>query len=93
MARKNNRLREDLYLPPIKGEDEKRKMPRCRIFPQKTVFTTGYRAQVFIDEVQATSDREKVPSRVYECELADGGCGYFHVTSQDEYEYRQSVKK
>ncbi len=88
MGRKNNRLKEELYLPPIKGEDEKRKMPRCRVFPDKTVFTTGYRAQVAIDEIRAISERDKVPSRVYECELSEGGCGFFHVTSQAEYENR-----
>jgi hypothetical protein len=88
MGRKNNRLPEDLYLPPIKEEEQKRKMPRCRIFPTKAVFTTGYRAQVAIDEIKATSERDKVPSRVYECEISEGGCGFFHVTSQDEYEKR-----
>ena len=90
MARKNNRIQDDLYLAPIKEEDERRKMPRCRVFPDKSVFTTGYRAQVAIDEIAATSTREKVPTRVYECRLAEGGCGFFHVTSQAEYEAKQS---
>lgn len=80
MGRKNNRMPMDLYLPPIK--EEKRDMPRCSRFPDKTVFTTGYRAQIAIDEIRVTSDREKVPVRVYDCDA----CGYFHVTSQEEYE-------
>jgi hypothetical protein len=90
MGRKNKRMDMDLYLPPIKEETEKRKMPRCRIFPDKTAFTTGYRAQVAIDEIAATSTRKKVPTRVYECLPNEGGCGFFHVTSQSEYESRKS---
>ncbi len=88
MGRKNKRQELDLYLPPIKEEGQKRKMPKCRIFPDKAVFTTGYRAQVAIDEIAATSTRDKVPTRVYECELSEGGCGFFHITSQAEYETR-----
>ena len=88
MGRKNKRIEYDLYLPPIKGEDEKREMPKCPVFPWKTSFTSAYRAQVSIDEIKARSDREKVPTRVYECEVIDGGCGFFHTTSQDEYEGR-----
>lgn len=87
MGRKNNRIREELYLPPIK--EEKRTMPKCRVFPDKTVFITGYRAQVAIDEIRATSDRDKKPKRVYECKVSEGGCGYYHVTGQDEYERRR----
>lgn len=84
MGRKNKRFIDDTWLPPIK--EEYRDMPMCPRFPEKTVFTTGYRAQVAIDEIKATSDRNKVPVRVYECLLEDGGCGYFHTTSQEEYD-------
>jgi hypothetical protein len=84
MGRKNKREEVDLYLPTIK--EERREMPRCHRFPDKTVFTTGYRAQVAIDEIRATSDRSKVPVRVYECKITEGGCGFFHTTSQEEYE-------
>jgi hypothetical protein len=90
MPRKNKRVELDLYLPPIKGEDEKRELPRCPVFPHKTLFTTGYRAQTAIDEIRARSDRDKVPERVYECEVSDGGCGYFHTTSQKELDERKS---
>lgn len=86
MGRKNNRLVVDTFLETIK--EEKRTMPRCPRFPDKTVFTTGYRAQVAIDEIKATSNRDKVPTRVYECLPEEGGCGYFHTTSQEEYENR-----
>jgi hypothetical protein len=83
MGRKNRRIVEDLYLPPIK--EERRSMPRCGRFPDKTVFTTGYRAQVAVDEIKARSARDKTPIRVYPCEVAEGGCGYYHITSQEEY--------
>lgn len=83
MGRKNKRIDTDTYLPPIK--EDKRSMPICKRFPNKTVFTTGYRAQVAIDEIRATSHREKTPERVYECKLDEGGCGYFHTTSLREY--------
>jgi hypothetical protein len=83
MGRKNRREPLDLYLPPIK--DEYRSMPRCSIFPSKTTFTTGYRAQVAVDEIAARSDRDKKPVRVYECLIEEGGCGYFHITGQEEY--------
>jgi hypothetical protein len=85
MGRKNRRIVEDLFLPPIK--EEWRPTPKCFVFPSKAVFTTGYRAQIAVDEIQARSDRDKKPSRVYECKVEDGGCGYFHITSQDEYPY------
>lgn len=88
MGRKNRRIVDDLFLPPIK--EEWRPMPKCSKFPHKTVFTTGYRAQIAIDEIKATSERDKTPSRVYECLIAEGGCGYFHTTSQDEYHYGTS---
>jgi hypothetical protein len=84
MGRKNNRIEDETFLPLIK--DEKRAMPICNIFPTKTSFTSGYRAQVAIDEIKARSDRDKVPTRVYECEVAQGGCGFYHTTSQEEYE-------
>jgi hypothetical protein len=87
MGRKNKRLVLDTYLEPIKEESERRIMPRCNIFPYKTVFTTGYRAQVAIDEIKARSDRDKTPERVYDCKVADGGCGFFHTTSLSEEEY------
>lgn len=83
MGRKNRRVVDDLYLPPIK--EDRRSMPRCSRFPGKTVFTTGYRAQTAVDEIQARSDRDKTPVRVYTCETAEGGCGYFHITSQQGY--------
>lgn len=83
MGRKNRRIQDDLYLPPIK--EDKRSMPRCKKFPDKTVFTTGYRAQVAIDEIKARSDRDKTPERVYECKINEGGCGYFHTTSEKEF--------
>lgn len=83
MGRKNKRVEEEVFLPLIK--DEKREMPRCPRFPHKTSFTSGYRAQVAIDEIKARSDRDKIPTRVYECEVAKGGCGFFHTTSQEEY--------
>ena len=83
MGRKNRRIVEDLYLAPIK--EEKRSVPRCWRFPDKTVFTTGYRAQVAVDEIKYISDRDKVPVRVYACEVEDGGCGFFHVTSLEEF--------
>lgn len=85
MGRKNNRIRDDLYLSHIKEEEEYRPALRCWRFPSKTVFTTGYRAQVAIDEIRDRSDRERTPVRVYECFLEDNGCGYFHITSQEEY--------
>lgn len=84
MGRKNKRVDQDLYLPPIK--EEYRPTPLCSKFPLKTVFTTGYRAQVAVDEIIARSDREKTPVRVYECLIAEGGCGFFHVTSQKEHD-------
>lgn len=84
MGRKNRRIKEDLYLPPIK--EERRSTPRCWLFPDKTVFTTGYRAQLAVDEIRYTSERDKVPVRVYACDLEDGGCGFFHVTSQEEFQ-------
>ncbi len=83
MGRKNKRLEFDTSLPPIK--DERRSMPRCSRFPQKSVFSTGYRAQIAVDEIKARSDRDKTPVRVYECKISEGGCGYFHTTSQEEY--------
>lgn len=83
MARKNRRVEYDLSLPTIK--EDRRPMPKCKRFPGKTVFTTGYRAQVAVDEIQARSDRDKTPVRVYSCEINEGGCGYFHITSQSEY--------
>jgi hypothetical protein len=83
MGRKNKRLDFDTFLPPIK--EEWRATPRCSRFPDKTVFTTGYRAQIAVDEIRASSTRSKVPVRVYECKQAEGGCGYFHTTSQEEY--------
>lgn len=88
MGRKNKRLKDDIetYLPPIKEEWEWRPAPKCSVFPNKAVFTTGYRAQVAIDEIRYTSDREKIPVRVYECKESDGGCSYFHITSQEEYD-------
>jgi hypothetical protein len=89
MGRKNKRFVDEAYLPLIK--DEKRTMPICNVFPDKTTFTTGYRAQVAIDEIRARSHREKVPTRVYECEVKDGGCGFFHTTSQEEYERRVTL--
>ena len=86
MGRKNKRIVEDTFLPPIK--EEWRSVPRCSRFPDKTVFTTGYRAQIAIDEISATSHRDKVPERVYECLVEEGGCGFFHITSQREYQER-----
>lgn len=83
MGRKNRREPLDAYLPPIK--EDKRSMPRCSRFPGKTTFTTGYRAQIAVDEIKARSDRQKTPVRVYECEIVEGGCGFFHITSQSEY--------
>jgi len=83
MGRKNKRIELDTYLPPIK--EERRSVPKCWRFPDKTVFTTGYRAQIAVDEIRSSSDRNKVPVRVYECEIDEGGCGFFHITSQDEY--------
>lgn len=83
MGRKNKRIEYDTYLPPIK--EDKRSMPRCNVFPDKTVFTTAYRAQIAIDEIKAVSDRDKIPVRVYECKLNEGGCGYWHTTSLEEY--------
>ena len=88
MGRKNRRLEYDLTLNPIKDETEWRRPMRCRVFPEKSVFSTGYRAQVAIDEINALADGRKKPSRVYECEEAKGGCGYFHITSLTEYEER-----
>lgn len=88
MGRRNNRIDIETYLPPIKELDDRREMPRCPKFYWKTVFTSGYRAQVAVDEIMARSDREKVPVRVYECRIDDGGCGFFHTTSQKEYENR-----
>lgn len=88
MARKNRRIVEDLSLPPIK--EEWRSMPRCSKFPSKAVFTTGYRAQEAIDEIQSHSKRVKIPKRVYDCKLSAGGCGYYHITSQDEEQYREN---
>lgn len=82
MGRKNKRVIDDTWISPIK--DEKRPALKCHRFPNKTVFTTGYRAQVSIDDLKAISDRQKVPQRVYECFIDEGGCGYFHTTSQDE---------
>jgi hypothetical protein len=84
MGRKNNRIEEDLYLPPIK--EDRRSAPRCWKFPDKTVFTTGYRAQVAVDEIRYTSDRDKVPVRVYACDVEDDGCGFYHVTSLEEFQ-------
>lgn len=89
MGRKNRRMNLDLYLPPIK--DDRRSMPRCSRFPAKTVFTTGYRAQIAVDEIQARSDRDKTPVRVYQCEVDEGGCGYFHITSQHEWDHNDAV--
>lgn len=89
MGRKNRRIEEDTYLPPIK--EERRSVPRCARFPEKTVFTTGYRAQIAVDEIKARSDRDKVPVRVYACEVKDGGCGFFHTTSQEEYWENRNV--
>jgi hypothetical protein len=83
MGRKNNRISFDLSLPTIK--DERRPPLKCKRFPGKTVFTSGYRAQIAVDEIQARSDRDKTPIRVYPCEIIEGGCGYFHITSQYEY--------
>lgn len=83
MGRKNKRIDTDTYLPPIK--EERRAMPRCHRFPDKTVFTTGYRAQVAVDEIKASSNRRKTPERVYECKVIEGGCGYFHTTSLREF--------
>ncbi len=83
MGRKNKRLEIDTYLPPIK--EEWRPVPYCPLFPDKTVFITGYSAQVAIDEIKSRSDRNKTPERVYECLIAEGGCGYFHTTSQREF--------
>lgn len=85
MPRKNNRLPEDHWLPTVKAEDEWRELPRCNKFPHKTLFTTGYRAQVAVDEINARSDRNDKPKRVYECFVAEGGCGYFHTTKISEY--------
>lgn len=83
MGRKNKRVIEDTFLETIK--EEKRSMPKCPRFPEKTVFTTGYRAQIAVDEIRATSDRSKVPVRVYECLTSEGGCGFFHTTSLEEF--------
>jgi hypothetical protein len=79
MGRKNRRFDEEPYLPQIK--EEKRQTPRCSRFPEKTVFITGYGAQVAIDEIKARSRRPKTPERVYECLIEEGGCSYFHITS------------
>lgn len=83
MGRKNKRVELDTYLPPIK--EEKRPTPKCNKFPDKTVFTTGYRAQTAVDEIKLRSHRDKTPERVYECKIVDGGCGYFHITGLREY--------
>ena len=85
MPRRNKRLPVDHWLPPVKSEDEWRALPTCDKFPHKTLFTTGYYAQEVVDEINARSDRDKKPKRVYECKLVEGGCGYFHTTSQLEY--------
>jgi hypothetical protein len=83
VGRKNRRVELDTYLPPIK--EERRPAPKCSKFPHKTTFTTGYRAQVSIDEIKARSHESVVPERVYECKINEGGCGFFHTTSQKEY--------
>jgi hypothetical protein len=91
MGRKNNRMPVDNEpLPLFKEKDQWRKLPKCRVFPDKTVFTEGYLAQIAVDEIKARSDREKTPERVYECKLADGGCGYFHITGEKEYKERKT---
>ncbi len=79
MGRKNRRLVEETFLPQIK--EDKRQTPRCYRFPEKTLFITGYGAQVAVDEIKARSKAEKTPERVYECKIDEGGCGYFHITS------------
>lgn len=91
MARKNKRIKYDLWLTPIKDENEWRPQPRCDKFPTKTVFTTGYRAQEAIDEIASQSSQGRIPKRVYDCSIDDGGCGYFHITSQDEYVERYNA--
>ena len=85
MPRKNNRLKEDYWLPTFKAEDEKRDLPVCYKFPHKTLFTTGYRAQIAVDEINARSSRDEKPKRVYECLVEEGGCGYFHTTKISEF--------
>jgi hypothetical protein len=85
MPRRNNRVIEEQWLPTFKALDERRELPKCEKFPHKTLFTTGYRAQIAVDEINARSDRDKKPKRVYECKVDEGGCGYFHTTSQGEY--------
>lgn len=81
MARKNRRFIEDLPLPLIKEEDEWRPHPRCPKFPYKTLFTSGFRAQMAIDDIRSRADDSHIPERVYECKLEENGCGFFHTTS------------
>jgi hypothetical protein len=85
MPRKNKRVTEEQWLPTFKALDERRELPVCHKFPQKTLFTTGYRAQVAVDEINARSTRDEKPKRVYECKIDEGGCGYFHTTKLSEY--------
>ncbi len=87
MPRRNRREVIDSWLPTFKAEEDRRNTPRCKKFPHKTVFTTGYRAQVAVDEINASSHRDEKPKRVYECKLEDGGCGFFHTTKQEEYRF------
>ncbi len=89
MGRKNKRLVEETFLPQIK--EDKRQTPKCYKFSDKTLFITGYGAQVAVDEIKAYSNREKTPERVYECLISEGGCGYFHVTSVEYPPERQSL--
>lgn len=85
MPRRNKRVETDHYLPTFKSLDERRELPICSKFPHKTLFTTGYRAQIAVDEINARSNRAEKPKRVYECLVEDGGCGYYHTTKISEY--------
>lgn len=78
MGRKNKRIVEDLVLTPI--QDEYRK-PKCTSFPDRALFFTGYAAQTAIDDARAYS--RNAHERVYECRLTEGGCGYYHIVSEE----------
>jgi hypothetical protein len=94
MARRNNRPKGGTMVRPI----EKIAVPRGRCHFRsakgKLRFLTEQDAQTALDQARATRARQHnstAEKRFYRCELADGGCGDFHLTSLESWTPRGSA--
>lgn len=64
---------------------------RCTRNPRrpKDIFRTEEKAQRALEQAQRTRARMgsgHVEKRYYECEVAEGGCGGYHLTSREAYD-------